>query len=105
MSFWERLKDPAMMAPLKKVVEQPNMNHQMLRDLALHCLYDLDPSEATQVFLTENRNPHLDNGKFTDTWDSQGLQPNETLPQFDEMLAVRIEQQASRTTGLDALLI
>ena len=105
MSFWERLKDPAMMAPLKKVVEQPNMNHQMLRDLALHCLYDLDPSEATPVFLAEIRNPHLDNGMFTVKGESLGLLPNETLPQFDEMLAARIEQKESRTMGLDAQLI
>ena len=64
-SFWERLKDQAMSAALKKVAEQPNMNHQMLRDLALRCLYDLDPNEATPIFLGEIKHPHLDNGMFT----------------------------------------
>jgi hypothetical protein len=64
MSFWDRLKDPAMSAPLKKVAVQPNMNHQMLRDLALRRLYDLDPSEATPVILEEIKHPHLDNGMF-----------------------------------------
>jgi HEAT repeat protein len=105
MSFWERLKDPAMTAPLKKVVQQPNMNHQMLRDLALRCLYDLDPSEATPIILEEIKHPHLDNGMFTVKGETLGLLPNETLPQYDEILAARIEEKNSRTRSLDAQLI
>jgi hypothetical protein len=104
-SFWERLKDQAMSAALKKVAEQPNMNHQMLRDLALRCLYDLDPNEATPIFLGEIKHPHLDNGMFTVKGETLGLLPNEKLPQFDEMLAARIEDKESRTKGLDAQLI
>src|SRR2546429_1743222 len=42
---------------------------------------------------------------FTVKGESLGLLPNETLPQFDEMLAARIEQKESRTMGLDAQLI
>jgi HEAT repeat protein len=105
MSFWERLKDPAMNVPLKKVAEQPNMKHQTLRDLALQCLYDLDPSEATPIFLEEIKHPHADNGMFTVRGETLGLLPNETLPQFDQMLAGRIEDKESRTKGLDAQLI
>jgi hypothetical protein len=104
-SFWERLKDQAMSAALKKVAEQPNINHQMLRDLALRCLYDLDPNEATPIFLGEIKHPHLDNGMFTVKGETLGLLPNEKLPQFDEMLAARIEDKESRTKGLDAQLI
>jgi hypothetical protein len=105
MSFWDRLKDPAMSAPLKKVAVQPNMNHQMLRDLALRRLYDLDPSEAAPVILDEIKHPHLDNGMFTVKGETLGQLPNETLPQFDQMLATRIEDKESRTKGLDAQLI
>jgi hypothetical protein len=105
MSFWERLRDPAMSAPLKRVAEQPEMNHQMLRDVALRRLYDLDPSEATPVILDEIKHPHLDNGMFTVKGETLGLLPNETLPQFDDMLAARIEDRESRTKGLDAQLI
>ena len=105
MSFWDRLKDPAMSAPLKKVAVQPNMNHQMLRDLALRCLYDLDPSEAAPVILDEIKHPHLDNGMFTVKGETLGLLPNERLPQFDQMLGTRIEDKESRTKGLDAQLI
>jgi hypothetical protein len=104
-SFWERLKDQAMSAALKKVAEQPNMNHQMLRDLALRCLYDLDPNEATPIFLGEIKHPHLDNGMFTVKGETLGLLPNEKLPQFDEMLVARIEDKESGTKGLDAQLI
>jgi hypothetical protein len=105
LSFWERVKDPAMTAPLKKVAEQPDMNHQMLRDLAFRRLYDLDPREATPVILEEIKHPHLDNGMFTVTGETLGLLPNETLPQFDQMLATRVEDKESRTKGLDAQLI
>jgi len=49
-SFWERLQIPAMLEPLKKVVQQPDMTQQQLRDMALRRLYDLNPSEATPVF-------------------------------------------------------
>jgi hypothetical protein len=79
MSFWDRLKVPAMSAPLKKLAELPNMDHQMLRDLALRCFYDLDPHEATPVFLEEIRHPHIDNGMFTVKGETLGLLPNETL--------------------------
>ena len=105
MSFWERLKDPAMGAPLKKVAHQPNTSHQMLRDLALRRLYDLDPTEATPIIVEEIEHPHLDNGIFTVKGETLGLLPNETLPQFDQMLAARIEEKNSRTRSLDAQLI
>ncbi len=105
LSFWERLKSPAMFAPLKTVVEQPDMKHQMLRDVALRCLYELDPGEATPIFLEEIRHPHLDNGMFTVKGETLGLLPNKTLPQFDQLLSDRLEQKESRTKGLDAQLI
>jgi hypothetical protein len=42
---------------------------------------------------------------FTVKGETLGLLPNEKLPQFDEMLAARIEDKESRTKGLDAHLI
>jgi HEAT repeat protein len=104
-SFWGRLRVPAMTTPLKKIAEQPNMGHQLLRDVALRRLYDLDPSEATPIFIREIRYPHLDNGMFTVKGETLGLLPNETLPQFDQMLSDRLAQNDSRTNGLDAQLI
>jgi hypothetical protein len=104
-TFWERLKVPAMVEPLKKVAGQPNMQHQMLRDLALRCLFELDPVEASPIFLEEIRHPHLDNGMFTVKGETLALLPNETLPQFDQMLSARLEQKESRTRGFDAQLV
>src|SRR5260370_12528169 len=57
------------------------------------------------MFLEEIRPPHLDNGMFTVKGETLGLLPNETLHQFDEMLAARIEEKNSRTRSLDAQLI
>jgi hypothetical protein len=94
-----------MVAPLKKVIELPDMKNQMLRDLALRFLYNLDPSEATAIFLEEIRHPHLDNGMFTVKGETLALLPNETLPQFDQLLSARLEEKESHTRGLDAQLI
>lgn len=105
MSFWERLKNPAMIEPLKKVAGQSNLNDQMLRDVALRRLYDLDASEATPVILEEIKHPHLDNGISTVKGDTLGLLSNKTLPEFDQMLATRIGDKESRTKDLDAQLI
>lgn len=105
MSFWERLEGPAMVAPLEQVATQPDMKQQMLRDLALRCLYELDPNEAKPVFLQEIVHPHLDNGMFTVKGETLGLLPDKTLPQFDQMLSARLGQKDSRTMGLDAQLV
>ncbi len=104
-TFWQRLKVPAMVGPLEKVVEQPQIRNQMLRDVALQRLYELDPSEGAQRILQEIRHPHLDNGMFTVKGETLGLLPEETLPEFDQLLALRIEEKDSRTRGLDAQLI
>jgi hypothetical protein len=102
---WNRIKDPTMFAPLKKIAEQPDESFPMLRDQALRRLYDLDPVQAAPIFLEEMQHPHLDNGRFTVKVDTLGLLPDETLPKFDEMLASRIEDKQSRTRDLDAQLI
>ncbi len=104
-SSWDRLRAPAMAAPLKKLLEQPDLKQQMLRDLALRCLYQLDPTEASPIFMQEIMHPHLDNGMFTVKGETLGLLPNETLPQFDQILSDRLAQKESRTNGLDAQLV
>jgi hypothetical protein len=77
----------------------------MLRDVALRCLFELDPTEATPIFLEEIRHPHLDNGMFTVKGETLALLRNETLPQFDQVLSARLEQKESRTRDLDAQLV
>jgi hypothetical protein len=104
-TFWARLKIPAMAEPLEKIARQPAVKNQMLRNLVIQCLYDLDPKAATPIILEEISHPHLDDGRFTVKGETLGLLPNETLPQFDEMLGARIEQKGSRTVELDANLI
>jgi hypothetical protein len=104
-TFWNRLKVPEMAVPLKKLAQQPEIKNQMLRDLALRHLYELDPKEATPVFLEEMRHPNVENGRNTITIATLGLLPNETLPEFDQILADRLEQKESGTKGLDAQLL
>lgn len=104
-SSWERLKIPAMVAPLEEVAKQPDMKNARLRDLVFQCLYELDPDEARPVFLEEIQHPHLDGERSTVTVKTLGLLPDKTLPEFDEMLASRLAQKESATLELDASLV
>lgn len=101
----DHLEIPAMVAPLEQVATQPDLKQQMLRDLALRCLYELDANEARPIFLQEIMDPHVDNGMFTVKGETLGLLPDKALPQFDQMLSARLGQKDSRTMGLDAQLV
>ena len=102
--FWKRLQVPAMVAPLENVTEQPVIAHQLLRDVALRRLYELDPSKGRSRILEEITHPHVDNWMFTVKGETLGLLPDETMPQFDQLLAQRLEEKDSRTRALDAQL-
>jgi hypothetical protein len=71
----------------------------------LQRLYELDASEATPYILEEIRHPHLDNGMFTVRAKTLGVLPQATLPDFDQVLAARLENKESRTLPLDAELV
>jgi hypothetical protein len=104
--FWERLNLSAMAAPLEEIAQQPQVpNSQLLRDLALLRLYQLDATAATPLFLEEIAHPHIDNNISTVSGNTLGLLPNETLPQFDQLLAARLENKETRTAALDAQLV
>ncbi|MFL6439925.1 MAG: hypothetical protein ACJ71Q_20300 [Terriglobales bacterium] len=103
--FWERLRAPAMIAPLESIVRKPEVRHHLLRDIALQRLYELAPQEATPLILAEIKQPHIDNGRFTVSANTLGVLHNETLPEFDDLLAARIEQRLSLTFPLDAQLV
>jgi hypothetical protein len=104
-SFWERLKVPAMTKALEVIVAEAEINHQMLRDIVLQRLYDLDPAVATPYILEEIKHPHADNGMFTVKAKTLGVLPQKTLPEFNELLASRLERKDSHTMPLDAQLI
>jgi len=94
-----------MLKPLESIASQPEIRHQLLRDVALQRLYELDASEATAYILDEIRHPHLDNGMFTVRAKTLGVLPQATLPEFDQLLAARVENKESRTLPLDAQLV
>lgn len=102
--FWERLNLPAMAAPLAEIARQPQLPNSQLRDVALRRLYQLNATAAKPLFLEEIANPHVDNNIFTISGDTLGLLPDETLPQFDLVLAARLENKETRTADLDAQL-
>lgn len=103
--FWERLRVPSMVASLETIAAEPEIKHQLLRDVALQRLYELDPDEATSYILDEIRHPHIDNGMFTVKAKTLGVLPQETLPEFDQLLVTRLEQKNRSTVPLDAQLV
>jgi hypothetical protein len=103
---WKRVKVPAMLGPLEKILEQPNIWNQMLRDVALRRLYELDPSRGAERIVEEIKHPHLlDNGIPAVKAETLGVLPEESLPEFDQLLVSRLQGEDRRTRGLDAQLI
>src|ERR1022692_1919566 len=100
--FWERLKTPGMTHALEAVLEQPNRGDTMLRGLAIQRLFELDPSAARPYILAEIGRPQVNGGVLAN---ALTLLPDETLPEFDEMLATRLEAKESSTIWVDARLI
>ena len=103
--YWMRVRVPAMVGPLEAIVDKPQIDHSLLRDLALQRLFELSPTRAIPRILTEIREQHLDNGASTVSAKTLGLLPNGTLPEFDALLIARLEEKDSRTLFLDARLI
>jgi hypothetical protein len=90
---------------LETIVAEPEIRHQMLRDAALQRLYELDPAEATPYILDEIKHPHVDNGMFSVKAETLGVLPKETLPEFDQILAARLERKDGHTMPLDTQLV
>ena len=104
-TFWDRLRIPAMANPLETILAQPTISHPHLRNIALRRLYELDPARAADFMLEEIRQPHLDQNSFTVAARTLGLLPSPQLPEFDGILASRLEQKDSHTFSLDAQLV
>ncbi len=104
-SYWGRLKAATFTPALVQLLGQAEINHQLLRDMALQRLHELDRAKAAPFILAEIKQPHLDSAMSTVKAKTLGLLPETTLPQFDELLARRIADPNSRTLGLDAGLI
>jgi hypothetical protein len=102
---WERIRMPGMASALEELVERPHLDHQLLRDIALQRLQELDPVAARERILAEIRQPHIDGNMFTVKGKTLAVLLEKTLPQFDELLTTRLEQEDSLTRGLDAELI
>ncbi len=103
-TFWEHMKTPAMVRPLEALVEQPDRRDSgMLRALAIQRLYELDPRAGRPHILAEIRRPQA--GGDATLAKALSLLPDESLPQFDETLAARLEATDSPTISMDARLI
>src|SRR5260370_1590498 len=101
---WDKYRVPAMEGALEKILDQPDLQQHMLRGLALERLYDLNPNTGKARILSEIRKPHMDAGVYPVSARVLSSLPSETLPEFDETLASRLEDVKSRTKDLDAQL-
>ena len=94
-----------MTTALETIVGEPDIKHQMLRDIAMQRLYELDSDAAKPHILEEIRHPHVDNNMGTVKARTLAVLPQETLPEFDDLLVARLERKDSHTMPLDAQLI
>jgi hypothetical protein len=101
--YWERLKTPAMAHALEAVLEQPKRGDEELRGMAIQRLFELDPRAGRSYILAEIRRPQVRGDRIMAQ--VLTLLPDETLPEFDETLATRLEAKDSSTIWVDAWLI
>jgi hypothetical protein len=104
-TWWGRIRLPLIAGAIEKLLAQPDLKHQLLRDTALQRLHEVDPDAAKPWILGEIRRPHVDSEMFTVHGTTLAVLPDKTLPQFDEILVSRLGQPESRTAELDAELI
>ena len=102
-TFWERLKTPGMATVLEAILDRPGQADDQLRGTVTQRLYELDPRAGRTYILAEIRHPQPNSGRAMS--DALTLLPDETLPQFDEILAARLESDSDATMDLDARLI
>ncbi len=103
--WWVRIKSAAMAAPLSELVRQPQIQSQMLRDLALRRLYEVDPDGGTAAIVDEIRHPHVDMKIFTVSAQTLSLLPNTVLPPLDHILLSRLDPQNGIHMGQAALML
>lgn len=101
---WRRIRSPAMVPALHRILDQPRLDSHSLRGTALRRLMQLDPSGGAVRILKEIRRPHQDsNGAFVSP-EILGLLPETMRPDLDELLVTRLESP-SETMERDAQLI
>jgi hypothetical protein len=102
---WSSVKGPAIIPVLEQLLDERDLDHYALRDIALRRLYELDSKIAKPIILSEIKRPHVDRNMSTVKAKTLSVLPDKTLPQFDQLLAGRIAHINSRTMALDAGLI
>lgn len=101
---WRRIASPAMIAALRRILDQPKLDAQYLRDASLRRLFQLDSVEGGARILREIRHPHMDLHGSLVSSATLGLLPERQRPDLEKLLLSRVEEGAE-TQGRDALLI
>jgi hypothetical protein len=101
--FWPQIKRPMMVGVLEKILDQ-RVRDQELRGVALLRLDELDHQKAVARVLEVIEHPK--SGQLPQDFDPMlRILPDNLMPQFDNMLAARLEKKNSSTFSLDSQLI
>jgi hypothetical protein len=105
-NYWGSLKSPVMAGAFEQLLERPKIPIP-LRELALKRLFEIDPTKGTARIMAEIRQPHLDHDYDAVYVSAKvlGALPNKALPEFDELLARRLEANGDPALGSTAQLI
>jgi hypothetical protein len=101
--FWPQIRRPMMVGVLEQILNQRGVGGQELQGLALVRLDELDHEKAAARVLEEIEHPQASNG-LSDLNSILSILPDKLMPQFDNMLAARLEGKNSATLNLDSQL-
>ncbi len=95
-SFWKPMASPAMVPILRQLIDKPSPRREGpfsdLRGIALQRLLALAPEEGRKAILSEMRRTPLRVRPQL-----LGILPDETLPEFDEILSDKLAQRDSKS--------
>jgi len=92
--YWEQLRDPSLVPPLKKMLGVTGIASKNVHDSALKRLIEIAPDEARPFVIAELKDP----ASFVDL-EILGSIADKTLPEADAALAEQIRRYASLRSG------
>jgi hypothetical protein len=99
-AYWEQLRDPALIPPLKKMLGATGVASKNIHDAALKRLIEIAPDEARAYVIAEIRDPT----SLVDLEVLGGLN-DKSLPEVDEALLDRIRRLASSKASFDSVYL
>lgn len=94
--YWERLKDPSLVASLEKMLGYVGQSNKNVHDTALKALLDIAPDKARKYVIAEIRDP-----QSLVEYDLLQSLPDKSLPEVDAALLLQLQTHAASRVNFD----